>query len=161
MNLLKTLIFLYIVPGTVLVRVPIHLGRDSRKSRQRGKAGEKLAVLAWIMGGVMLLWPMWNFVTVGRGSPSPASPPKELVVEGPYRFTRNPMYLAAGLVLLGHWFWSWSNRVLLYGLTVMSIFHLYVVLYEEPQLERQFGEAYRQYRHRTPRWMPKIESFQR
>jgi protein-S-isoprenylcysteine O-methyltransferase Ste14 len=158
MNLLKTLIFLYSVPGTVLVRVPLRLGQDSRKNRQGKKTGDLFAVLVWIFGGILLLSPMLSFITIGRGSPSPASPPQELVVDGPYRFTRNPMYLAAALILLGHWIWSCSNKVLLYGLAVVGIFHIFIVRYEEPHLERKFGEAYREYRARVPRWFPKFQT---
>jgi protein-S-isoprenylcysteine O-methyltransferase Ste14 len=153
MNIIKTLIFLFTVPGTVLVHIPLRLARGGAS---RGRKGAASAFLAWAGGAVLLLWPMWNFSVQGRGSPSPADPPKKLVVEGPYRYVRNPMYLAAGLVLLGHWLRSGSRSVLIYGLAVVTAFHLFVVHYEEPNLERRFGEAYRKYRASVPRWLPKL-----
>jgi protein-S-isoprenylcysteine O-methyltransferase Ste14 len=153
MNIIKTLIFLFTVPGTVLVHIPLRLARGEAS---RGRTGAAAAFLAWAGGAVLLLWPVWNFSVQGRGSPSPADPPKKLVVEGPYRYVRNPMYLAAALVLLGHWLRSGSRSVLIYGLAVVTAFHLFVVHYEEPNLERRFGEAYRKYRASVPRWLPKL-----
>lgn len=158
MNYIKTLIFLIAVPGSVLVHIPNRIGRSRKKDRGRAFArGTGLAaVVAWAGGGGLLLWSMWNFASRGRGSPSPAAPPEELVVEGPYRYVRNPMYWGAALLLLGQWLWWGSGMVLAYSLAVISAFHLFIVLYEEPNLEKRFGEAYRRYRARVPRWLPTL-----
>ena len=63
-------------------------------------------------------------------------PPEKLVVVGLYRYSRNPMYIAVALVLLG-WAISFGSMGLLaYTLIVMVAFHLRVVLGEEPWLAR-------------------------
>jgi protein-S-isoprenylcysteine O-methyltransferase Ste14 len=73
-----------------------------------------------------------------------------------YRYVRNPMYVGVLLVTAGWaiFFWSWA--LLLYGLAVWIIVHLFVVLVEEPVLEQKFGEAYLRYREEVGRWVPRV-----
>ena len=80
-------------------------------------------------------------------------PPQDLVTTGPYAWSRNPMYLGhliflAGLALL---FSSWFAAAIAVAAAVW--FHLRV-LADERRLERRFGETYRDYRARVPRWIP-------
>ena len=66
------------------------------------------------------------------------------------------MYLAAAMFLLGEalLFGSWT--VLVYGLLIMAIFHSLIVVHEEPELLTTFGQSYVLYRHRVPRWLPRL-----
>jgi len=82
--------------------------------------------------------------------------PRELVARGMYRFVRNPMYAAMVLVLLGESVLFRSWRVFGYALGVWLIVHLLVVVYEERALTRTFGESFRRYRERVPRWLPRV-----
>jgi len=66
------------------------------------------------------------------------------------------MYVAGLIILLGHFLWSQAAVLFAYTAVVFLGFHLFVVLYEEPVLSRQFGEAYRGYRARIPRWVPRL-----
>jgi protein-S-isoprenylcysteine O-methyltransferase Ste14 len=78
------------------------------------------------------------------------------VVKGLYRYTRNPMYLGVILIILG-WaslFAEW--QLLIYALGVGIVIHLFVVLYEEPRLQKLFGEDYTSYRRSVRRWLPRI-----
>lgn len=105
------------------------------------------------LGVVLLLSCVQEFYTAGRGTLAPWSPPRHLVVSGPYRFSRNPMYVAVLLVLLG-WGLTFRSRPLaVYAVVVMVAFHLRVVLGEEPWLARTHGEAWVRYRARVPRWL--------
>jgi protein-S-isoprenylcysteine O-methyltransferase Ste14 len=76
-----------------------------------------------------------------------------LVVEGPYRFTRNPIYIAFMLVYFGLALILTSLWVLLLLIPVLIVLQRGVVLREEDYLERQFGETYRKYQARVPRWL--------
>lgn len=96
-----------------------------------------------------------SFVVAGRGTPAPIDPPRALVVEGLYRWVRNPMYVAvlcwlAGLALLFASAW-----LALEALAAFALFHAFVVGYEEPALARRFGAAYERYRAAVPRWLPR------
>lgn len=107
-------------------------------------------------GGIIALWCILIFVLDGNGTPAPFDPPRQLVVKGPYRYVRNPMYLSAVLALAGAaLFWdAWS--LLVYVMLFLLATHLFVVLYEEPILRRSFGQKYEDYCRRVGRWWPHI-----
>ena len=101
---------------------------------------------------MVLLRCVWDFFATGKGTLAPIDPPRFLVVQGLYRFTRNPMYNGVVALILGEAGLFRSVALVEYALLVLVLFHLFVVLYEEPALESQFGEAYRAYRRAVPRW---------
>jgi protein-S-isoprenylcysteine O-methyltransferase Ste14 len=154
---LKTLIFTVVVPGTVAVYIPYRLltvGADGLSVEWGGI--RYAAVIFMILGATIYLWCAWDFAAAGKGTPAPIDPPKELVVRGLYRYTRNPMYVGVLLLVFGQAWLFASRRVLIYAGVVFAFFHLFVVFYEEPALRRMFGESYRQYCARVPRWMPRF-----
>jgi protein-S-isoprenylcysteine O-methyltransferase Ste14 len=71
---------------------------------------------------------------------------------------RNPIYLAAMLIVLGEAWLFLSAALLLYAVAVAVGFHLLVVAYEEPRLRSQFGERYATYQRRVSRWVPRLPS---
>lgn len=83
----------------------------------------------------------------------PGEPATALVTAGPYRFTRNPIYVGFVLVYFGLSIVLTSMWVLLLLFPVLVILHRGVVKREEAYLERQFGDAYRAYKARVPRWL--------
>jgi protein-S-isoprenylcysteine O-methyltransferase Ste14 len=73
-------------------------------------------------------------------------------VRGLHRYTRNPMYLAViGIVLSEALFFA-SVHLLIYGCILFIAFNIFVVIYEEPTLKKQFGDSYLQYQRKVPRW---------
>lgn len=110
--------------------------------------------IAVVLGGALALWCVLTFAFVGRGTPAPFDPPRRLVVNGPYQFVRNPMYVGAGLALAG--VALFYESLLLLGLTLLFflVAHLFVLLYEEPTLRRLFGAEYEAYCRRVRRWWP-------
>jgi len=108
-----------------------------------------------VLGGMLVLWCVAAFVVQGRGTPAPFDPPRFLVPRGPYRWVRNPMYLGALLVLIGFGAWHTSLAMVLFAVPAAALAHLFVVLYEEPSLERRFGLPYVAYRALVNRWVPK------
>src|SRR6185295_13856231 len=92
----------------------------------------------------------------GHGTLAPWDPPRALVVRGPYRFVRNPMIsgvvfalFAEALVLLSRPHAVWAAA---FGLLNL----IYIPLIEEPQLERRFGEPYREYCKHVRRFLPRL-----
>lgn len=103
-----------------------------------------------------MVWCAWAFTVRGHGTPLPTDPPKDLVVSGLYRFTRNPIYVGVVLFLLGHGFWVPTRAILLMPLLVAVSSHLFVIFYEEPHLQKTFGAAYVAYCQSVPRWIPRM-----
>ncbi len=158
MTALKTLIFLLVVPGTLLFYVPSIIVLFTPDALTLHLSALRyLAILPWLAGIMILLWCAWAFTFRGRGTPAPIDPPKTLVAEGLYRFVRNPMYVGALLILLGHFLWFQSLWLLLYAGLLFLSFHLFIVLYEEPNLRKRFGNPYLQYCQTVPRWLPRVQ----
>jgi protein-S-isoprenylcysteine O-methyltransferase Ste14/8-oxo-dGTP pyrophosphatase MutT (NUDIX family) len=110
--------------------------------------------IAAVCGLGIALWCVVTFALVGYGTPALFDPPRRLVVRGPYRFVRNPMYLGAGLALAGVALFYRSLSLLGYLVFLAVVIQLLVVYYEEPTLRRVFGEGYEAYRRRVRRWWP-------
>jgi protein-S-isoprenylcysteine O-methyltransferase Ste14 len=157
MILLRTLIFTVLVPGTVTVFLPRMLYGNTTPA---DFGWLRYAALPFLLVGIVVYcWCALDFTFAGRGTPLPADPPKQLVVRGLYRYVRNPMYLGVGSVLLGETIWFQLQQMFVYDAIVFAFWHLFVVLYEEPTLERNFGESYRRYRDDVPRWLPRAFGF--
>ena len=150
---LRALFFVLLLPGTVAGYIPFNILRaaDSLFVPSLGLASVCAGVLA-ITGALVLLRCVWDFFATGKGTLAPIDPPRFLVVQGLYRFTRNPMYNGVVALILGEAGLFRSVALVEYALLVLVLFHLFVVLYEEPALESQFGESYRAYRRAVPRW---------
>jgi protein-S-isoprenylcysteine O-methyltransferase Ste14 len=100
----------------------------------------------------VLLTCVWAFLASGQGTLAPIDPPKQLVVIGLYRFTRNPMYNGVLAILLGEAWLFHSLAVVEYAAGFLVAAHIFVVLYEERALSSRFGESFREYRSAVPRW---------
>ena len=112
-------------------------------------------MLLGIGGAALAVACILTFVFVGRGTPAPFDPPRRLVVRGPYRLVRNPMYLGAGIALAGAALFYQSVPLLAYAGLFLLVTQLFVVLYEEPILRRTFDRDYEEYCRRAGRWWPK------
>lgn len=112
----------------------------------------------WVGGAVFVLAVMllvWAASTITRaGSNVPTNRPVTTIVEsGPYRYTRNPIYLAMMLGLVGLAI-AFDTIWLLATLVPFAlVIRLGVVAREEAYLERKFGDVYRRYRSRVRRWL--------
>ena len=79
-------------------------------------------------------------------------PPERLVVSGPYRHVRNPMYVAVLWLIVGQSLVLGSVVLLSYAGVVWLLFHAFVLLHEERVLARRFGASYEAYRGHVGRW---------
>jgi protein-S-isoprenylcysteine O-methyltransferase Ste14 len=114
-----------------------------------------LGVAPAALGVPGLLWCVFDFARVGRGTLAPLDPPKIVVRSGLYRWVRNPMYVSNLFTLLGESLLYQSWAVALWTVVAGLGFHLFVVLYEEPHLARTFGAEYEAYLASVPRWLPR------
>jgi protein-S-isoprenylcysteine O-methyltransferase Ste14 len=107
-------------------------------------------------GAVLLAICIFEFARSGRGTLSPLDPPRTLVVRGPYRYVRNPMYLSVTLVVLGEAMLTRSSALVVYWTLWFAGVNLFVIGYEEATLREMFGASYEEYRRRVGRWIPKL-----
>jgi len=138
-----------VLPGIVAFAVPLVLLTPATPFA--------LWAVPLVAAGIcLLLWCVREFYVQGKGTLAPWSPPRHLVVSGLYRVSRNPMYLAVMVILVG-WAVGFHSRALtIYVVGVMIAFHLRVVFGEEPWLARRHGEEWARYRARVPRWLGRI-----
>jgi protein-S-isoprenylcysteine O-methyltransferase Ste14 len=147
----RNLLFTLVVPGLGAVALPWWI-------LSRGGAAPHsvrwYAVAVIATGVALYLACVWVFAVVGRGTPGPWDAPRHFVAVGPYRWVRNPIYLAALLVVTGEAWLFVSRSLLVYAGAMAIVFHLFVVGYEEPTLRRAFGQEYFEYARRVRRWLP-------
>jgi protein-S-isoprenylcysteine O-methyltransferase Ste14 len=124
--------------------------------RLLGPEGRGLAVTggwtAVALGLGLTFWGMGTFVR-RRTAVMPHLPARRLVTDGPYRFTRNPMYLGLALSYTGIALLVDTAWPLVVLPVVLVIIVRYVIRREERHLERTFGDEYRTYRERVGRWL--------
>ena len=153
--LLKNVFFAIVVPGFVAGWLPVYIAGGFDSVRRFGVSQLLASVL--LAGGLSLMVAATAyFGVVGRGTPAPFDPPKRLVVRGPHRWMRNPMYVGAIMANLGWALWFESLPVAIYAVAWWSLAHLFVVFYEEPTLQRLFGVEYDAYRAAVHRWLPRV-----
>jgi len=144
--------------GLLFIYLPGRLLTWSGVVRPEAKDAPQIAgMIVGGVGTVIALWCIFTFVFVGKGTPAPIDPPRRLVIGGPYRFVRNPMYIGAGLVLAGLAIFYESISVAVYAGLFLLAAHIFVVVYEEPILRRTFGQEYDAYCGRVRRWWPAVD----
>ena len=114
--------------------------------------------LARVLGPLFLLLGLGGlpaFIAFRRHhtSPIPYKPVTALVTSGPYRFTRNPMYVGFTCLYLGIALWANALWPLVLLPVVLVVMHHGVIAREERYLEQLFGDEYRAYRGRVRRWL--------
>jgi len=158
---LRHLAAVALLPFTVTVLVPAWIARSQGAVlRFGGSAGPLLLQalgLAGLGAGLLLFGAsLRRFAADGRGTLAPWDPPRRFVVRGPYQYVRNPMISGVILILAGealvlrsppHGLWA-------AGFALLNL--VFIPLVEEPQLERRFGDAYREYRRHVRRFVPRL-----
>lgn len=157
--LFRTIIFSILVPGTVGGWAPYWIAHSCLDGLMLGKAmgsmvTDVVGIFFTAIGALIYLWCAYDFVFIGRGTPAPFEPPKTLVIRGLYRFVRNPMYVGILLATIGQGFIFGSPAVFIYAFLIFIMFHSFVVLYEEPVLNKMFGYDYTAYGKEVNRWLP-------
>jgi len=151
----KASLFTLLVPGTVVVLVPYLLLADASLGAIDLLGVSLLGLLPLVLGAALYVRCAYDFAWLGRGTPAPIDPPVELVISGPYRYSRNPMYIGVLTMLAGEALLYLDLRLLCFLLAMAVIFNIFILGYEERALGRQFGEGYARYCAAVPRWIPR------
>jgi protein-S-isoprenylcysteine O-methyltransferase Ste14 len=114
---------------------------------------EVLALFLIITGLSLVIWVIFAHAQYGKGTPAPFNPPKKIVASGAYRYSRNPMYVGAIVLLVGEALFLNATWMLLFIACLFLLFMLYVKYEEEPRLIQRYGASYQEYMKKVPRWL--------
>ena len=160
-TLLRHLVAIAILPGTVVVLIPIWIvGRYQVRIVWPQTAGNLAFVLLGCVllaiGGTLFVASLRRFADEGRGTLAPWDPPRRFVVQGPYRYVRNPMVSGVIFLLAGEAAVLRSLPHLVWTLTFIVINLTYIPLLEEPLLATKFGKQYEEYSRHVGRFLPRL-----
>jgi protein-S-isoprenylcysteine O-methyltransferase Ste14 len=155
--LIGSFVFFWIAPAMVAGYVPWLLTRWRVEAPLLGVwAGRPLGYLLVVLGAAVVVESFGRFALKGLGTPAPIAPTTHLVVSGLYRYVRNPMYVGVLAVALGQALILGRAVLVSYTVLMWAAFFAFVVLYEEPALQRRFGASYTEYRANVRRWVPRL-----
>jgi protein-S-isoprenylcysteine O-methyltransferase Ste14 len=152
---LRSVFFALLLPGSVTLLIPYYILSPGGIRVSHWGPWQLLGLAAIATGATILIRCIVEFARSGRGTLAPDDPPRTLVVQGLYRYVRNPMYVGVTSVLLGEAALFRSSALLYYTAVWFVIVNLFVIFYEEPTLRARFGESYEQYRRTVWRWIPR------
>lgn len=158
----KLLKAIFILPGTVLVLVPVIILIISYNSRFSSELIGPGSLLFWPglaaagLGMALAIWTVTLFTKFGQGTPAPWDPPMKLVIRGPYRYVRNPMITGVLLLLLAEALLLQSLPIFLWLAVFLLLNNIYFPLFEERSLEKRFGADYLEYKKHVSRWIPRL-----
>jgi len=158
---LRQLASVMALPFTVTIVIPIWIARRERcalvsPSDAPGLALLLTGVVAVGVGLALFGACLFLFWTRGRGTLAPWDPPRQFVVDGPYRFVRNPMISGVIFVLAGEACICRSTPLARWAALFTILNLVYIPLLEEPMLAARFGDAYARYRRAVPRFIPRL-----
>jgi protein-S-isoprenylcysteine O-methyltransferase Ste14 len=159
--ILRHLLAIAALPFTVTILVPLWIARRYAVAAKLGASGGALllqtaGLVVFGIGILLFVSSLNRFATQGKGTLAPWDPPRRLVVQGPYRFVRNPMISGIIFVLAGEAMILLSVPHALWALTALIINLVYIPLVEEPGLRTRFGSAYDDYCRHVPRIVPRL-----
>jgi protein-S-isoprenylcysteine O-methyltransferase Ste14 len=115
-----------------------------------------LGLLPLALGGFLAIWSSVTFSAKGSGTTIPFEPTQNLIIEGPYRYIRNPMMLGTLIVVAGLTLLLASCMLLIFLCMHIVVDTLYVAKVEEKEMEIRFGQAYLDYKARVPSCFPRL-----
>jgi protein-S-isoprenylcysteine O-methyltransferase Ste14 len=162
MMIFRHLLAILLLPFMVVVVIPRWLMRAWALSDTHWAVETPIELAAHIVGAVIFLagfslfaWCVSLFARVGNGTLAPWDPTRRLVAVGPYRYVRNPMISGVVTMLVGEAVLSGSRVLAIWAATFVFFNYVFFLAFEEPDLERRFGDDYQRYKTNVPRWIPR------
>jgi protein-S-isoprenylcysteine O-methyltransferase Ste14 len=121
-----------------------------------------LKIIGWLIavsGSAIFVYTVFLFKTIGQGTLAPWEPTQKLIVEGPYRYCRNPMISGVFFMIVGEGLMLYSVNILVWGALFFFINTIYFIYVEERSLLHRFGSDYLQYKKNVPRWFPRLTPY--
>lgn len=158
-SLLKHLRDILILPFTVTVIVPYCIYSRAQQFLPELVAVKITGLLIFLVGIWLFLVSVLLFVNEGKGTLAPWEPTQKLIIKGPYEYCRNPMITGVLFILIGEVLLFHSMDIAIWAALFFCINTAYFIFKEEPDMEKRFGEEYRQYKTKVPRWIPNLKAY--
>jgi protein-S-isoprenylcysteine O-methyltransferase Ste14 len=158
-SILKHLRDIVLLPFTVTFVVP-YLLYDSKDVVLPHTVTLKL--VGWLIavaGSALFVYTVFLFKMLGQGTLAPWEPTKKMIVEGPYRYCRNPMITGVFFMIVGEGLMLYSTNILAWAVAFFIINTLYFIFVEERSMMQRFGSDYLKYKKHVPRWLPRLRPF--
>jgi len=110
-------------------------------------------------GSALFVYTVFLFKMLGQGTLAPWEPTKKLIIEGPYRYCRNPMISGVFFMITGEGLMLYSTSILAWAVAFFIINTLYFIFVEERSMLQRFGSDYLKYKKHVPRWIPRLRPF--
>jgi protein-S-isoprenylcysteine O-methyltransferase Ste14 len=122
------------------------------------RAVRALGAVLIALGAILTVATFVRFASEGTGIPFPTDPPssQRVMVGGPYRYVRNPMYVSFMLVIVGEALLLSRPVLLIYAAAVLIFLVAFVRFWEERTMASRFGAEYEAYRQQVPGWLPRL-----
>ena len=144
------------VPPPLLFTAAASLGylfdKRVRRNDKRGRLSKYVGLLVLEVGAALGAWALGTMIRRGQ-NPNPAAEKTELITNGPFRLSRNPVYLGAAIAALGRSIQASSPTGSVLTMVALLYVDRKVVPTEEQYLSERFGETYDEYRSSVPRWV--------
>ena len=153
---LGTAIFALIVQGGGVVLLPYAFTRWQPGTPLWPVVIRVIGVVLITLGVIVVAWAFTQFAAEGNGVPIPGEPNSQrLTVGGPYRYVRNPLYVASVVAISGQGLLLSRPVLLIYAAAFLAITFFLVHWIEDPALARRFGQPFEDYRNQVPGWWPR------
>lgn len=116
-------------------------------------------IILVIAGLFFLVSTIKLFATFGKGTLAPWAPTQKLIIEGPYKYVRNPMITGVLFILAGEVVFLYSKELLYWAVFFFILNAIYFPLSEEKGLVKRFGYEYEEYKKHVPRWIPRLTPY--
>ncbi|HEX3749642.1 MAG TPA: isoprenylcysteine carboxylmethyltransferase family protein [Streptosporangiaceae bacterium] len=152
-----TAVFALIVQGGGVVLLPYAFTRWQPGTPPWPVVIRVMGVVVIAAGGIVGAWAFAQFAAEGAGVPIPGEPnSRRLTVAGPYRYVRNPLYVASVMAVTGQSLLLSRPVLLVYATAFLAITFFLVHSIEDPALARRFGQQFEDYRNQVPGWWPRL-----
>jgi protein-S-isoprenylcysteine O-methyltransferase Ste14 len=160
-SILKHLRDIILLPFTVTFIVP-YLLYDSDSKDVVIPHTLTFKLVGWLIavaGSALFVYTVFLFKILGQGTLAPWQPTQKLIVEGPYRYCRNPMITGVFFMIVGEGLMLYSTNILAWAVAFFIINTLYFIFVEERSMMQRFGSDYLKYKKNVPRWLARLRPF--
>jgi protein-S-isoprenylcysteine O-methyltransferase Ste14 len=158
-SILKHLRDIILLPFTVTFIVPYLLYNSKDDLIPHSVTLKIVGWLIAVFGSALFVFTVFLFKTIGQGTLAPWQPTQKLIVEGPYRYCRNPMISGVFFMLVGEGMMLFSVNIIAWSVLFFIVNTVYFIFIEEPGLLQRFGSDYLRYKKHVPRWFPRFRPY--